>query len=474
MKNSDTVVAVDGLGKRYVINESVKLSIGKLEHLINCLKFNKNPIGQSYHWALKDISFTVNRGERVGIIGMNGAGKSTLLKIMSRVSYPTIGEIRVFGSLTSLLEVGTGFNDNLSGRDNIYLNASLHGMSKSQIDQKFNEVVEFSEVRRFIDTPLKYYSSGMRMRLAFSVAAHLDPDILLLDEVLAVGDMSFQLKCLERVDQLTSNGQTLFFVSHSMDSVMRYCNRCIWLENGKIRLDDSPEYVCSAYAESILSIKATYSSQKSNVPVKHLQGNSISGLTSDPKKDDVPKLESIITRSAAVGSHGSQEYAESGSVNIEDSHAELISAKVCDINGVANVLHSVSDTICVEMVFEIYGKGIYVPGLKLYCSDGRLAFVSIKSVRDPIQYQYEVAGRYCACVRLPSNMLNIGKYFVTLSLFNPEMSPYKRYFVKEQVLSFETIEGDGTQLTAKGCLPRPIPGPVRPKLDWTVQIVASP
>ena len=140
---------------------------------------------------------------------------------MSRVSYPTNGEIRIRGKLTSLLEVGTGFNDNLSGRENIFLNASLHGMSRSEVERKFDNIVAFSEVARFIDTPVKHYSSGMKMRLAFSVAAHLEPDILLLDEVLAVGDMSFQRKCLERVDDLTASGQALFFVSHSMDSIMR-------------------------------------------------------------------------------------------------------------------------------------------------------------------------------------------------------------------------------------------------------------
>jgi lipopolysaccharide transport system ATP-binding protein len=198
-------------------------------------------------WALDDVSFDIRYGERVGIIGRNGAGKSTLLKILSRVIYPTAGEARVRGRLVSLLEIGTGFIGDLSGRENVYLNASIHGLSRTEIQERFTEIVEFSEVQDFIDTPVKWYSSGMRMRLAFSVAAHLDPDILILDEVLTVGDLDFQRKGLERVQQLVSEGRTLLFVSHSTDSLAKFCDRCIWLEHGRVRADGPTEEILEHY-----------------------------------------------------------------------------------------------------------------------------------------------------------------------------------------------------------------------------------
>lgn len=188
-------------------------------------------------WALKDINIDVHQGEKIGIIGRNGAGKSTLLKILSRLVYPTEGEAIIRGRVTSLLEIGTGFNKNLTGRDNIFLNAALYGLSRSEIEAKFDDIIEFSGVGKFLDTKTKYYSSGMYMRLAFSVAAHLDPDILMLDEVLAVGDLAFQQKCLKRVEGLASGGRTILFVSHSMGSILKFCERVIWLEEGRIRFD---------------------------------------------------------------------------------------------------------------------------------------------------------------------------------------------------------------------------------------------
>src|SRR5690606_10465636 len=206
----------------------------------------------AFVWALKDVSFHVAEGERIGIIGRNGAGKSTLLKILSRVTHPTCGRAVIRGRIASLLEVGTGFNDDLSGRENVYLNAALHGLDRSEIDARYRDIVAFAELARFMEAPVKAYSSGMRMRLAFAVAAHLDPDILMLDEVLAVGDMSFQRKCLARMNELTSEGRTLLFVSHSMDAVTRFCDRCIWLESGQIRKDGPVEEVVTGYLRRVL------------------------------------------------------------------------------------------------------------------------------------------------------------------------------------------------------------------------------
>ena len=203
-------------------------------------------------WALKDINFEVRDADRVGIIGRNGAGKSTLLKILSRVAYPTEGEARIRGRVTSLLEIGTGFNPKLTGRDNIYLNASLYGLTRKEIRGKFDDIVEFSGVGKFLNLPVLHYSSGMRMRLAFAVAAHLDPDILLLDEVLAVGDLAFQQKCLKRVEGLTSQGRTILFVSHSLGEIARFCNRVIWLDQGRIRFDGDVAAGIALYQEEVL------------------------------------------------------------------------------------------------------------------------------------------------------------------------------------------------------------------------------
>jgi len=237
------VISVNGISKRYPRGNTVPwASLRSIYRLLRTIGRRLRGVAvvaatqpDDEFWALKDISFDVRRGERIGIIGRNGAGKSTLLKILSRLVYPTEGEVRIRGRVTSLLEVGTGFNMNLTGRENIYLNAALYGLDKGEVDAIFDAIVEFSGVGEFLDMPVKHYSSGMYMRLAFSVAAHLDPDILLMDEVLAVGDLSFQQKCLQRVDNLASQGRTIIFVSHSMGDIVRFCDQLIWIDQGKIR-----------------------------------------------------------------------------------------------------------------------------------------------------------------------------------------------------------------------------------------------
>jgi len=198
-------------------------------------------------WALSDVSFEVQQGEVLGIIGRNGAGKSTLLKLLSRITYPTKGTLKVGGRVASLLEVGTGFHEELTGRENIYLNGSILGMKKTEIKQRLDEIVEFSGIEQFIDTPIKRYSSGMRLRLGFAVAAHLSPDILLVDEVLAVGDADFQKKCLDTMDGLRTSGRTVLFVSHNMAAVESLCSRCIWIEAGQLRADGDARSIVSEY-----------------------------------------------------------------------------------------------------------------------------------------------------------------------------------------------------------------------------------
>jgi lipopolysaccharide transport system ATP-binding protein len=200
-------------------------------------------------WALRAVSFEVKQGEILGIIGRNGAGKSTLLKILSRVTAPTSGEVRVKGRIASLLEVGTGFHPELTGRENIFLNGAILGMSKAEIRQKFDEIVAFSEIEQFIDTPVKRYSSGMYVRLAFAVAAHLDPEILILDEVLAVGDAAFQKKCLGKMKDVAGQGRTVLFVSHNMEAVLRLCSEAILIKDGLVQILGSPKRCVSTYLE---------------------------------------------------------------------------------------------------------------------------------------------------------------------------------------------------------------------------------
>jgi lipopolysaccharide transport system ATP-binding protein len=201
-------------------------------------------------WALKDVSFEVKQGEVVGVIGRNGAGKSTLLKLLSRITYPTSGKIRAAGRVASLLEVGTGFSEELTGRENIYLNGSILGMKRTEIQSRLDEIVEFSGIGDFIDTPIKRYSSGMRLRLGFAVAAHLSPDILLVDEVLAVGDADFQKKCLDAMDGLRTSGRTVLFVSHNMAAVESLCSRCLWIEGGQLRSDGEARNVVKEYMKT--------------------------------------------------------------------------------------------------------------------------------------------------------------------------------------------------------------------------------
>ena len=264
--DTDLTVAlsVRGISKQYTRGSEGGRSV--LSHLASLGRalLRRPPSRSSANhafWALDDVSFDVHHGERVGIIGRNGAGKSTLLKILSRVAYPTRGEVRIRGRITALLEVGTGFHSDLTGRENVYLNGAIRGLSKEEIDERFKSIVEFAEAEEVIDTPVKRYSSGMQVRLAFSVAAHLDPDILLLDEVFAVGDAAFQQKCMARVNDLVSDGRTLLFVSHSHGTVRNLCERAIWLDGGKLRLDGPVDEVVAAYLGSLDSVAVRLSAE---------------------------------------------------------------------------------------------------------------------------------------------------------------------------------------------------------------------
>ncbi|HEX2256963.1 MAG TPA: ABC transporter ATP-binding protein [Afifellaceae bacterium] len=241
-------IRIDRLSKRYRLGElGHHGTLGERLAALFRRRGNGNVGGADELWALKDVSFEVEPGEVVGIIGRNGAGKSTLLKILSRITEPTTGTVELRGRVSSLLEVGTGFHPELTGRENVYLNGSILGMRKAEIDRKFDAIVDFAGVERFLDTPVKRYSSGMQVRLAFAVAAHLEPEILIVDEVLAVGDAEFQRKCLGKMGEVAGGGRTVLFVSHNMAAVRQLCERVVVVDKGKIQLDGEPEATINAY-----------------------------------------------------------------------------------------------------------------------------------------------------------------------------------------------------------------------------------
>jgi lipopolysaccharide transport system ATP-binding protein len=251
-------ITVEELSKRYelgALQHETQLR-DQLVHFLRAPFRRRAP--KEILWALRDVSFKVDEGEVVGIIGRNGAGKSTLLKILSKITYPTSGRVRARGRVASLLEVGTGFHEELTGRENIFLNGSIMGMKKKEVDAKLDAIVEFSGVERFIDTPIKRYSSGMRLRLGFAVAAHLEPDVLIIDEVLAVGDAAFQKKCISAMQDLRGGGRTVLFVSHNMAAVENLCSRGIWIANGTIRLDGPTHEVIEAYMGSFTSADSAF------------------------------------------------------------------------------------------------------------------------------------------------------------------------------------------------------------------------
>lgn len=283
------VITVNHLSKKYRLGSNqayyslrdsitsiIKSPLNTFQGLI------KNELGKNEFWALKDISFKVYKGEIVGIIGPNGAGKSTLLKILSRITAPTNGQVTFSGRIASLLEVGTGFHQELTGRENIFLNGAILGMSRKEITGKFKAIIKFAGTENFLDTPVKHYSTGMRLRLAFAIAAHLDPEILLVDEVLSVGDVEFQKKSLKKMDEITKEvGKTVIFVSHDLASINKLCHRCIWLDKGKIMAIGNTSKIISQYLSSQLNKN------------KELQ---VAKMTFDDKKDKDSKILKVLIK----------------------------------------------------------------------------------------------------------------------------------------------------------------------------------
>jgi lipopolysaccharide transport system ATP-binding protein len=368
-------------------------------------------------WALKDVSFQASEGEVVGIIGPNGAGKSTLLKILTRITTPTSGRAEIRGRVGSLLEVGTGFHPELTGRENIYLNGSILGMSRREINRNFDAIVDFSGIGKFIDTPVKRYSSGMYVRLAFSVAAHFEPEVLIVDEVLAVGDAEFQRRSLGRMESIGGAGRTVLFVSHNLQGVLQLCDRAILLNHGKVVIDGPTEDVVALYERQEI-------------------GQSPEVVWTDPSTapgNDVVRLDSV---------------------------------RVVDEDGSTLKVADVRRPIGVEIAFRVLtsGKSLY-PKIKLYDQHGATAFNAMDVSgrwEDPVEL-----GEYVATAWIPGNFLNEGRMSVDadIVLIAPKLLPQAsaRHAVSFHV--YDPAEGD----SARGPFTGQWRGVVRPMLDWTVE-----
>ena len=363
-------------------------------------------------WALKDVSFKVNQGDRIGIIGRNGAGKSTLLKILSRITEPTTGSIRIKGRVASLLEVGTGFHPELTGRENIFLNGAILGMQREEIRRKFDEIVDFSEIEKFLDTPVKRYSSGMYVRLAFAVAAHLEPEILIVDEVLAVGDAQFQKKCLGKMDDVGREGRTVLFVSHNMQAIKALCNRAVLLQKGEVISDNSANGAIAKYLENV--------------------------------------SESILVRT----------WPDANTAPFNDS-AVLVSAQILNCSG------NIADEILTDTAFDIQleyrvkSDNAFVGlTINLTDSDNTLVLSSINN-RDPKWHNLpKQCGTYRSRCRIPSNLLNNGWYKISLNLFGRNFSDLKNItdLLIIEVQDCQVLRGD--YFGEWG-------GVIRPDLKWT-------
>ncbi|MBS1557229.1 MAG: ABC transporter ATP-binding protein [Bacteroidetes bacterium] len=419
---SESVIKVENLSKRFIISHEIREPYRSLRDSLTRsakkLLTRKNQVQQTEEefWALKDLTFEVKQGDRVGIIGRNGAGKSTLLKILSRITEPTHGRITIDGRVASLLEVGTGFHPELTGRENVFLNGAILGMSRAEIRSKFDEIVAFAEVEKFLDTPVKRYSSGMYVRLAFAVAAHLEPEILIVDEVLAVGDAQFQKKCLGKMEDVSKNeGRTVLFVSHNMAAISTLCNKGFFLQNGKIVHENTVDKIIDFYFE------------------KGLKKNSERIWANERPGDSVVKINAIRVR---------------------------------DINGIIKDSYKINENIRIDMEYEVLEDGhILWMGHSIYNAEGINVF-DTHSVKSELYHKPHEKGLHQATTIIPANLLADGTYVVNSAIFNHNKHVVHLY-VRETVIIdvFEVHQG----MTARGDSIGKFPGIVRPLLNWEVQ-----
>jgi lipopolysaccharide transport system ATP-binding protein len=436
MTMATAALTVDRLSKRYRIGarqkqqdtlggmvvDLVRRPLANFRSLRDLTTFSEGETeADDIIWALKDVSFEVKTGETVGVIGANGAGKSTLLKILSRITKPTRGTAIVTGRVSSLLEVGTGFHPDLTGRENVYLNGAILGMSRREIDEKFDDIVDFSDVGKFIDTPVKRYSSGMGMRLAFSVAAHLEPEILIVDEVLAVGDIRFQKKCLSKMGEVARAGRTVLYVAHNMPAISRLCQRAILMGNGRVVQDGPVHEVISTYLNSGLGTSAV---------------REWPDLTRAPGWD--------IVRLCAV--------------------------RVLDQDGEIPHAIDIRRPLRIETEYEVLKSGyILLPHLYLSNEEGVCVF-GTQDLDPEWRGRPRPAGRYISTVWIPGNLLAEGMVFVDANMNSLE--PFIFQYQSRSAVAFmvaDSLEGD----SARGDWTGHMPGVVRPLLKWTTRQLQS-
>jgi len=425
----DRAIYAEGLSKRYRIGSQQSSYTTLRDRIAAALqaplrqagKLLRVPadspeVGQS-HWALRDVSFEIKHGEVVGIIGRNGAGKSTLLKIVSQISEPTEGYVQTVGRMGSLLEVGTGFHPELTGRENVYLNGAILGMKRTEIKSKFDEIVTFAEVEKFIDTPVKHYSSGMYLRLAFAVAAHLEPEILIVDEVLAVGDARFQRRCLDKMHDVSREGRTVLFVSHNMSAVSRLCNRTILLDGGLLSLDGPTQEVVSRY----LSIGRATGVIREWTDSMKAPGGEIARL-----------------------------------------HAVRIRVQEQQIADAVDIRQPVG----LEMEYEVLSPGYIILAFFNVFTDTGIHVLELVDLDPEWRRRTRPAGRYAVTAWIPGNFLAEGLLLVSAGVTT--LGPSVLQFNEHEVVSFrvfDSLDGD----SARGDWAGTMTSVVRPLLQWTTQ-----
>ncbi len=415
--NSDTVISISNLSKKFILRQNRERYKALRDVIANKAKNILRPSAinnDEEFWALNDVSFDVKQGDRVGIIGRNGAGKSTLLKVLSRIYEPTGGRVEIKGRLSSLLEVGTGFHPELSGRENVFLNGAILGMSKAEITKKFDEIVAFAEVEQFLETPVKRYSSGMYVRLAFAVAAHLDSEILIVDEVLAVGDSEFQKKCLGKMEDATSHGRTVLFVSHNLETVQRLCNKSILLDHGFVTNQGNTPDVVRAY----------------------------------------------LSTGKASGSL--REWNDSA-LKPGDGIATLIKVWAHDEQGKTQELFDITKSIGISMQYQVEKAGtICTHSYNFFNEDGINVF-NTHDTNSELKDQPRDVGEYIATMWVPANLLAEGTVIVGVAVIKSD--PFYIHFHEQHAISFTVMDymrGD----SARGKYTLGFPGLVRPLCQW--------
>jgi lipopolysaccharide transport system ATP-binding protein len=412
-------IEVEGLSKKYRLGE-YQAAYGTLRETL--VHAGRRLTGREHHraaselWALRDVSFDVPEGQVLGVVGRNGAGKSTLLKVLTRIVAPTAGRAEIRGRVGSLLEVGTGFSGELTGRENIYLNGAILGMKRREIEQRFDDIVEFSGVEKFIDTPVKRYSSGMYVRLAFAVAAHFEPEILFVDEVLAVGDAEFQARCLGRMEEFGNSGRTVLFVSHNMQAVAQLCNRAILLDGGRLTREGSSEEIVAYYLQTSAGAGSSHTWSEDEAP-----------------GDDLVRLRSV---------------------------------RIVDADGDTVDYVDVRRPVGIELGFTVLRTGgpPVVPKLKV-TTGGRAAFNAMDV--DPRWHEPSPPGDYVATAWIPGNLLNEGLVSVDAAVCSIDSPKLRHHVSVHEAVSFhvqDPAEGDSSRGTFTGQWR----GVVRPLLEWTI------